>query len=155
MAMCPPATWGSWKAMSSISLSVYQLVLPLDHLWVSDYFSYSHEQFNALNGQIREVLEGLSEIGLQTSSRQHQAMLIRDVVSNPYRQVAFCQKWRTATATALAQRMYESRDFGAMPILADALEESGCDSEEILGHCREPGPHVRGCWVVDAALGKK
>jgi hypothetical protein len=51
--------------------------------------------------------------------------------------------------------MYESRDFGAMPILVDALQEAGCESEDILAHCRGPGPHVRGCWVVDLVLGKE
>jgi hypothetical protein len=50
--------------------------------------------------------------------------------------------------------MYETRDFGAMPILADALQDAGCDSEDILAHCRGPGPHVRGCWGVDLVLGK-
>ena len=56
---------------------------------------------------------------------------------------------------ALAGQMYESRDFGAMPILAGALQDAGCDSDEVLGHCRGPGPHVRGCWVVDLVLGKE
>jgi len=42
-----------------------------------------------------------------------------------------------------------------MPILADALMDAGCDSEEILNHCRSEGPHVRGCWVVDLLLEKK
>ncbi len=41
-----------------------------------------------------------------------------------------------------------------MPILADALEEAGCDNAEVLTHCREPGVHVRGCWVVDLVLDK-
>ena len=50
--------------------------------------------------------------------------------------------------------MYESRGFAAMPVLADALEEAGCDSPDILTHCRGDGPHVRGCWVVDLVLGK-
>ena len=50
--------------------------------------------------------------------------------------------------------MYESRDFAAMPVLADALEEAGCDHADVLAHCRGPGPHVRGCWVVDLVLGK-
>jgi hypothetical protein len=48
--------------------------------------------------------------------------------------------------------MYDDRDFRAMPILADALEEAGCDNQDILSHCREPGEHVRGCWVVDLVL---
>jgi hypothetical protein len=38
--------------------------------------------------------------------------------------------------------------------LADALEEAGCDSADLLGHLRGPGPHVRGCWAVDLILGK-
>jgi len=41
-----------------------------------------------------------------------------------------------------------------MPILADALEDAGCTDAAILEHCRGPGPHVRGCWVVDLILGK-
>jgi hypothetical protein len=62
--------------------------------------------------------------------------------------------WRTSTAVTLAVHIYETRDFSVMPILADALQDAGCDSDDILGHCRGPGPHVRGCWVVDLVLGK-
>jgi hypothetical protein len=81
--------------------------------------------------------------------------LLRDIFGNPFRPVAFDAAWRTSTVTALARGMYESRDFGAMPILADALQDAGCDSDDILDHCRGPGPHVRGCWVVDLVLGKE
>lgn len=50
---------------------------------------------------------------------------------------------------------YESHDFGAMPMLADALQEASCGSKGILNHCRDPKHvHVRGCWVVDLVLGK-
>jgi hypothetical protein len=49
----------------------------------------------------------------------------------------------------------ESREFGTMPVLADALQDVGCNSADILDHCRGPGPHVRGCWVVDLVLGKE
>ncbi|WP_439625443.1 hypothetical protein [Gemmata sp.] len=41
-----------------------------------------------------------------------------------------------------------------MPILADAHQDAGCDTADILNHCREPGQHVRGCWVADLVLGK-
>lgn len=51
--------------------------------------------------------------------------------------------------------MYDSRDFGAMPILADVLQEAGCDSEDMLSHCRGAGPHARGCWVGALVLGKQ
>jgi hypothetical protein len=40
------------------------------------------------------------------------------------------------------------------PALADALQDAGCDSTEVLDHCLGAGPHVRGCWVVDLVLGK-
>jgi hypothetical protein len=79
---------------------------------------------------------------------------LRDIFGNPFRPAAFSAEWRTSTAVAIAKGMYESRDFSAMPILADALQDAGCDNEDILNHCRGPGPHVRGCWVVDLILGK-
>jgi hypothetical protein len=87
--------------------------------------------------------------------KQWQATLLRDIFGNPFRPVTFSLSWRTDTALALARQMYESRDFSAMPILADALQDAGCDSTDILGHCRGPDPHVRGCWVVDLVLGKE
>ncbi|QEG26212.1 hypothetical protein GobsT_09510 [Gemmata obscuriglobus] len=64
--------------------------------------------------------------------------------------------YRTDTVLALAAQMYESRDFSAMPILADALQDAGCDNADVLDHCRDPeGAHARGCWVVDLVLGKE
>lgn len=84
-----------------------------------------------------------------------QCALIREVFGNPFRRVAFDPAWRTDTAVSLARRMYDARDFSAMPILADALQDAGCDNDDILAHCRGPGPHVRGCWVVDLVLGKE
>jgi hypothetical protein len=52
--------------------------------------------------------------------------------------------------------MYKARDFSPIPILADALQDAGCEEEQILGHCRDPSvTHVRGCWVVDLVLGKR
>ncbi len=65
------------------------------------------------------------------------------------------QSWLTSDVLVLAKQMYESRDFGAMPILADALQDAGCDNEDILNHCRTEGVHIRGCWVVDLVLGKE
>jgi hypothetical protein len=52
--------------------------------------------------------------------------------------------------------VYDSRDFGAMPMLADVLQDAGCTSDDILDHCRDGKQiHVRGCWVVDLVLGKE
>jgi hypothetical protein len=90
------------------------------------------------------------------STEQAITDILRDVVGpRPFRLTSFSSSWRTDTALSLAQQMYESRDFGAMPILADALQDAGCDNQEVLNHCRDPKqPHVRGCWVVDLVLGK-
>ena len=74
-------------------------------------------------------------------------------------------RWRTPLVMDLARRAKGNREpyVGptgppapeVLPILADALMDAGCDSEEIINHCRGDGPHVRGCWVVDLLLGKK
>jgi hypothetical protein len=95
------------------------------------------------------------EIGDATRSHaNYQASLVRDIYGNPFRSVIFDTAWRSTTTIGLAETMYASRDFAAMPILADALEEAGCYNTAVLAHCRGPGPHVRGCWVVDLVLGK-
>ena len=88
--------------------------------------------------------------------RQHNLVLFRCVFGNPFRPVSFSPTWRTSTALTLASQMYESRDFSLMPILADALQDAGCEDEQLLSHCRNPrATHVRGCWVVDLVLGKE
>jgi hypothetical protein len=84
-----------------------------------------------------------------------QAVLFRDIFGNPFRPVAFAPAWRTEQTVGIASKLYQERDFGAMPILADALEETGCAEASILAHCREGGLHVRGCWVVDLVLAKE
>jgi hypothetical protein len=93
--------------------------------------------------------------GLRSGDSATVLAYMRDIFGNPFRPVAFDPAWRTDTAVAVARQMYESRNFGAMPILADALQDAGCEDERILAHCRDTSaPHVRGCWVVDLVLGK-
>lgn len=84
-----------------------------------------------------------------------QAALARDIFGNPFRRVTLKPTWRTSNVASLTQGIYEERRFADLPILADAFEEAGCTDEAILSHCRGPGPHVRGCWVVDLLLGKE
>ncbi len=85
-----------------------------------------------------------------------QVLLLRDIFGNLFRPVVADPAWLTDTAMSLARQMYESRDFSAMPILADALQDAGCDNTDILDHCRDANAaHVRGCWVVDLVLGKE
>jgi hypothetical protein len=81
--------------------------------------------------------------------------LLKDVFGNPFQPVTVDPAWRTPTVTGLAQAIYDERAFDRMPVLADALEDAGCDHADILNHCRQPGEHVRGCWLVDLILGKK
>jgi hypothetical protein len=80
--------------------------------------------------------------------------IIRDIFGNPFRPINLDPAWLTSTVVAFARQMYDSRDFSAMPILADALQDAGCENEEILKHCRGRGEHTRGCFVVDACLGR-
>jgi hypothetical protein len=83
--------------------------------------------------------------------------LVRCVLGNPFRTVTFDPVWLAGNDGAvmkIAQASYRQGDFARLPILADALEEAGCDSADIFSHLRGPGPHVRGCWPVDLILGK-
>jgi hypothetical protein len=83
------------------------------------------------------------------------ANFLREIFGNPFRSVSLAPAWRTSTVVTLAEGMYESRDFGAMPILADALQDAGCDNQDVLNHCRDTKQtHVRGCWVIDLVLGR-
>ena len=84
------------------------------------------------------------------------ANILRDIFGNPFRPVAFNPAWHTSDVLLLAQGIYDDRAFDRMPILADALQDAGCDNEDVLNHCREVNAtHVRGCWVVDLVLGKQ
>jgi hypothetical protein len=77
-----------------------------------------------------------------------QCPLLRDIFGPlPFRPIPFDPAWRTPAARKLARAIYDDRRFNDLPILADALEEAGCDDPDILSHLRGPGPHVRGCWL--------
>ncbi len=90
------------------------------------------------------------------AAEQMFANVLRCLFCNSFRPTSFEPAWLTPTVLALTAQMYDSRDFGAMPILADALQEAGCDNDDVLCHCRDTStPHARGCWVVDAVLSKE
>jgi hypothetical protein len=93
--------------------------------------------------------------------RQAQADLLRDVFGNSFRPVVIEPTWLVPTVTSIATAAYEERllpsgEFhpARLAVLADALEEAGCTNSDILAHCRDSGPHTRGCWAVDALLSK-
>ena len=91
---------------------------------------------------------------LVTAETRRQAVLLRDIVGDPFRPVVVDPTWLTSTVVAIAEGVYANRAFDRLPILADSLEEAGCEHADVLVHCRSAGPHVRGCWVVDSVLGK-
>ncbi len=86
------------------------------------------------------------------------AAIIHDVFGNPYRPIAIKPSWRwwhDGTIVNIAAAIYDERSYRMLPILADALEDAGCDNGDILSHLRGSGPHVRGCWALDLILGKE
>jgi hypothetical protein len=93
-----------------------------------------------------------------------QAMLLREIFGNPFRPLGInpaVLAWQDRTVVKVAQAACDERllpsgslDKDRLWVLADAVEEAGCDDPLILGHLRSDGPHVRGCFVLDALLGK-
>ncbi|MGE3804075.1 MAG: hypothetical protein AB7K24_05305 [Gemmataceae bacterium] len=112
----------------------------------------------------RDDRRGSQFESVRAREQERQCHLLRDVVGNPFRRVAIEQPWldwREQTVVKLAQVAYEERahpsgelDPGRLTIVADALEEAGCTRDDLLGHLRGPGPHLRGCWAVDLLLEK-
>ncbi len=78
------------------------------------------------------------------------ADLFRDVF--PQYPIHWNPQWNTSTVTALAKGIYDDALHDHLPILADALQDAGCDDDEMLNHCRRDKPHTRGCWVIDNIL---
>ena len=91
---------------------------------------------------------------LDTAQRMRGPPVLHDLFPNPFLPLTWNPEWFSSTVRTLAANMYDTRDFSAMPILADALQDAGCEDEQVLSHCRATKPHARGCWVVDAILGK-
>jgi hypothetical protein len=91
--------------------------------------------------------------------RAAQADLLRDIFGNPFLPRPTVEPaWQSrneAAVTALARAAYDERAFARLPLLADLLEGAGCTSPGLLAHLRGPGPHVRGCWALDAVLSRE
>jgi hypothetical protein len=93
--------------------------------------------------------------------RAAQCDLLRCITGDPFRPAALSPACRTPQVVAVARAAYNRRNLPAgtldlvrLAVLADALEEAGGTDPDILNHCRRPGVHVRGCWVVDLLLGR-
>jgi hypothetical protein len=86
---------------------------------------------------------------------RRQVALVHEIFGNPFRPVALDPLWLTTDVLALARGIYDERAFDRMPILADALQDAGCDNDDVLRHCRDAKQtHVRGCWALDLLLNK-
>jgi hypothetical protein len=119
----------------------------------------------AVRGRFEGIAGGDTLLGTASCEESvTQSGLVREIFGNPFLPVTISPTvlaWHDSTVVRLAQAAYDERhlpagtlDNSRLAVLADALEEAGCTSEEILGHLRGPGPHVRGCWPVDLCLGK-
>ena len=141
-----PKRYKSPEAVGS-SWAVYELVEMLER--TEHFLHYLHEG-------VAGALRSLAAIDRRPSAdRAQQTRVIRDIVGNPFRPITCDPSWRTSDVMLLAQGIYDDRAFDRMPILADALQDTGCDNDDILNHCRDTSLiHVRGCWVVDLVLGK-
>jgi hypothetical protein len=80
--------------------------------------------------------------------------LLREILGNPFRPITLDPSCLTPTVKQLAESIYQERAFDRLPVLADALEDAGCNQPDILSHLRGGGEHCRGCWAVDVVLGR-
>jgi hypothetical protein len=86
-----------------------------------------------------------------------QSAYLRDLAGHPNEAVLIMKRWLAwgeGTALKVGQAIYEGHRFADLPVLADALEDAGCEDDTLLGHLRRKGPHIRGCWALDLLLGK-
>jgi hypothetical protein len=120
-------------------------------LWVTETAGWAAAYATAARDHSAEW--PLSQAATEAKANEHsvQTALLRDIVGNPFRPPPALL---TPDIVGLARAMYDSRDFGRTAELADALEAAGCTDAALLAHLRSPGPHVRGCFALDAVLGK-
>jgi hypothetical protein len=113
----------------------------------------NNQAWTAAKRTAREVARGPTG----STERAARCAFLRDLFGNPFRPVTvdpYWLAWNDGTVRRLARTIYDKRRFEDLPVLADALEDAGCTDTYVLNHCRAPGEHVRGCWVVDLLLGK-
>jgi hypothetical protein len=109
----------------------------------------------ALRMAMRSKSQGAGQAGIDAAVAREWARhgeLLREIFTDFFVPADAAQAWLRWDGGALAQIARSIQDAGRfedLPVLADALEEAGCTDQTFLEHCRGPGPHVRGCWVVD------
>jgi len=109
---------------------------------------------DARGGIIRYLLGTLGVVMVEPEGLRH-VKLLHEIFGNPFSPAVIAPSWLTSNVVALAENVCESRDFSSMPVLADALQEAGCEDETVLNHSRQSSEHVLGCWLIDSLLGKE
>jgi hypothetical protein len=114
----------------------------------------SLESLQEIELEARRYRDRYPQLFRRKPGQANQVEAVKDLAGNPFRKVEFDLCWRTADVLGLAHSIYATSEFKLMPFLADALMDAGCDRDDLLNHCREESPHVRGCWLVDLILEK-
>jgi hypothetical protein len=131
----------------------------------ADYYAPRRESFNPNEGY--EILgrfgqaERSAAKSAARAAKAENCRILRCIFGNPFRPATLDPSWLTNDVGLLAKSIYAERqrtqnflDNQRMAVLADALEEAGCDNADLLGHLRGSGEHVRGCWALDLLLAK-
>jgi hypothetical protein len=152
------ATAPTLRKWQAAAFEAFELTGEAGHLDAADAaYCVAHEDAATAALNVSESVAEVEEVG--------QCDLLRDIVGNPFRvpppidRAWLC--WNDGTIPRLALASYEERSLPAgvldtvrLSVLADALEDAGCADADLLGHLRGSGPHVRGCFALDAVLGK-
>ena len=104
--------------------------------------------------ELPDRLTDLVRVGCEPPARAALCDWLREVFGNPFQAVAVSPAWLSETVVSIARKVYDGQAFELLPILADALEEAGCDALTLMSHCRSAGPHAQGCWALDRVLGR-
>src|SRR5262249_31973350 len=144
---------GAWAVQQLLRRGKFSA---LEVLWRLGYFREDQAAVRAYSEKLPDTAIQQARAETLRAERLAQCNVIREIFRNPFPPVSVPPVWRPDTALTLARQRYDSREFSAMPILADALQEAGCDSEDLLNHLRDTSAtHVRGCWALDLVLGKE
>jgi hypothetical protein len=138
-AKLPPAE--VWHASQFATAAVRHLGTPGGAFFAANYLA-----------------RGLRDLAATRAEETVQCGMIRDLIGQPFQPICFSSAWLAhdaPRAIQLARSIYDERRFGDVPLLAEVLEESGCNVKVAIEHCKGPDPHFRGCWVVDALLQKE
>jgi hypothetical protein len=148
-----------WSALSPVRLVSHALVWTAERLLspsqLQSIFLYTWKAEEADSAALDDQLPPRGRRARRRTLYRAWLGLINDVFPDPDQPVVFDPRWRTPLIEQIAQAADTSRDFTLLPILADALEESGCTATVLLEHLRWHPVHVRGCWALDRVLGRE